>query len=803
MTRASYHLVIVMALLSHFPLYAQEVFNVHALELDNPAQGMADLSLFTQSGGQPPGIYLVSIYINGELQREVQNITFVSDERGQLHPQLTSAMLHRWGVKTDAFRTLADNMPIDSIERYIPMASTEFIFNQLRLNISIPQAAMVSDSPDAIDSADWDQGVSAALLNYNLSGGHGWSHSDRDRYYANLQSGVNMGAFRLRNYSIWNYDGKSGGRWQSISRYLQRDIAALKSQFILGDSYSPADIFDSLSFRGVQLASDDNMLPDSLRGFAPVIRGIAHSSAEVTVKQNGYTILRTYVAPGAFTLSDLYPTSSGGDLTVTVREADGSEHSFIQPFSAVPRMQREGRLKYAATVGKYRDSQDEPAFAQLTSMYGLANGMTVYNGVQYAEDYRAYALGIGFGLGTVGAVSADVTAARANAGNGASYRLLYSKSIAITGTNISLAGYRYSTSGFYTFADALNSGDGSRDDRRRQRLQLELSQRLGAVGSLFLSAWQQNYWHKKDRELTFSGGWSGQLSYISYNILYSQTQSQNGTSEGEKQLAVNVQIPLSGLLSDSWANLSTSSVKKGNTRAQIGIGGNALADRNLSYNVQQSYSQSERSGGNLSADYKGQYAEMNAGYSNSGNARQLNYGLKGGVVLHPYGVTFSQPLADQMVIVRTPGVKGIKVQNYPGIKTDPWGNAVLPYVSAYRKNSIMLDVEDLDDDVDIDTPVKTVIPTQGAVVVAGYSTRVGHRVLVSLTSKGAPVPFGAIVSTSTGSGIVGNEGVVYLSGIQSEEHLTVSWSKTQHCRVLLKLPPAGGQAIIHLREECR
>lgn len=48
----------------------------------------------------------------------------------------------------------------------------------------------------------------------------------------------------------------------------------------------------------------------------------------------------------------------------------------------------------------------------------------------------------------------------------------------------------------------------------------------------------------------------------------------------------------------------------------------------------------------------------------------------------------------------------------------------------------MLDVEDLDDDVDIDTPVKTVIPTQGAVVVARYSTRVGHRVLVSLTSRG-------------------------------------------------------------------
>lgn len=61
-------------------------------------------------------------------------------------------------------------------------------------------------------------------------------------------------------------------------------------------------IFDSVSFRGVQLASDDNMLPDSLKGFAPVVRGIAKSNAQVTIKQNGYTIYQTYVSPGALRL---------------------------------------------------------------------------------------------------------------------------------------------------------------------------------------------------------------------------------------------------------------------------------------------------------------------------------------------------------------------------------------------------------------------------------------------------------------------------------------------------------------------
>ena len=45
--------------------------------------------------------------------------------------------------------------------------------------------------------------------------------------------------------------------------------------------------------RGALLASDDEMLPDSQRGFAPVVRGIAKSNAEVSIEQNGYVIYRT------------------------------------------------------------------------------------------------------------------------------------------------------------------------------------------------------------------------------------------------------------------------------------------------------------------------------------------------------------------------------------------------------------------------------------------------------------------------------------------------------------------------------
>ena len=67
-----------------------------------------------------------------------------------------------------------------------------------------------------------------------------------------------------------------------------------------------------MSFRGVQLSSDDRMLPDSLR-YARW-SGTASTNARVSVYQRGYLIYETTVAPGAFALDELQTASYGGDL---------------------------------------------------------------------------------------------------------------------------------------------------------------------------------------------------------------------------------------------------------------------------------------------------------------------------------------------------------------------------------------------------------------------------------------------------------------------------------------------------------
>lgn len=804
-------------------LQAEDYFNPAALELPSE-QSEIDLAKFSVTGGQIPGSYRVDIYLNDN-KIETRDVTFV-DINGRLQPELTPDQLRAMGVKIDAFPALqmmAVDNPVTELERYIPAASSQFDFSQQRLNLSIPQAALTSEARGYVDPSLWDQGLPAALLNYTVSGASTRvnSRSGReDNYYLNLRSGLNLGAWRLRNYATLN-----NGNGQNVNTYLQRDVQKLQGQLTLGDSASPGEVFDSVQFRGAQIASDDNMVPDSLKGFAPVVRGIAQSNAQVTVRQSGYIIYQTYVPPGAFAITDLYPTSASGDLDITITEADGTERHLVQPFSAVPVMQREGRIKYAATAGEYRSSNNlarKPTFGQGTLIYGLPANTTLYGGLLTSERYNSQVIGIGHGFGALGSVSVDVTQANTELHDGSrhrghSYRFQYAKDIEATNTTFTLAGYRYSTSGFYDFREAneLGTADDNawqQNTNKRSKAQINLNQSLKSWGNVYLSAYQQDYWAQSGYERNISAGYNLSYNSINYGLSYSYSQA-TGNNASDRQIAFNVQVPLNKWLSNSWASYNVNSSKRGNTTHQVGLSGTALADNNLNYNVQQSYAnRGQGASGNANAAYKGTYGEVQGGYNYSGDSQQVNYGLQGGIVVHPYGVTFSQQQGDTLALVRAPGASNVKVENNTGVRTDWRGYAVVPYVSTYRQNRIALDTESLGENVDIDGNIQTVTPTSGAVVLADFKTRVGKRLLITLSYQGKPVPFGAVATLRQpkgaleNSGIVGSDGQIYLSGVPDEGVLLVKWGNAtdQNCQLAFTLPAAENSAsVLALTSVCR
>lgn len=830
-------------------------------------QMVADLSRFEKAGAQLPGNYQVDIYVNGKIKSS-QRLSFIDrgssqdDDEGSkknvavrdntgLMACLTLAELEDLGVNPLLFPPLSatENGQCTSPGLFIQEAFTTFDFQHMRLDLSIPQVAMKNSARGYIQPERWDEGINAFMLNYNLSGSNSHAQYGNSRsHYLQLNSGINLGPWRLRDNRTWNeYDSQSYSvrKWQHVKTYAERAIIPLRSVLTAGDTTTSGDVFDSLGFRGIQLATDDSMYPDSLRGFAPVVRGTASTNARVDIRQNGYTVYQTFVSPGAFAINDLFPVYSSGDLEVTVTEADGSLRSFTVPYSSVPVLQREGRLKYSLNAGRYQaasDSYSQPQFVQGTLVWGLPHNITTYGGMQYSQNYLSVLSGAGFNLGPLGALSADITHASSTLADGNTYqgqsvRFLYARSLNELGTTFQLTGYRYSTKGFHTLDETALKGmkgwryeENSVDregkpvkqpytdyynlyNNRRAKIQASISQRVGDLGSIYLSGVRQTYWNKSGASDSLQAGFNSSLGSINYSLTYNYNRDTNQPGS-DRSAFLSLSVPLDALLSSDttnrrrsvYATYSASRSSDEKISHQAGISGTALKGSNLGWNISQGFVRSEGNNGSLSAHYQGSYGSSNLGYSYSNNYRQVSYGMAGSALLHSDGLTFGQAIGETAVLVAAPGLSDVIVENETGVRTDWRGYTIKPYASVYRENRVALDMASLDDYAEIDNAVSRVVPTRGAVVRAAFKGYTGRRVLMTLTYHGQPLPFGTMVTAGERGGIVGDAGQVYLSGMPDEGIVQAEWGDGDgmHCSVPYRLEEkAGGQPVVRVNGMCR
>ena len=801
------------------PLYAENPANNNTAEgktyfdpdfLELPNKDAVDLSQF-ENNQQLAGSYYVDIYVNTNLIG-AKNLKFDKNSDNKLAPCLTLDDLKSFDIKIADYPELSNTQNGCVNLAIIPDAKSEFDFDSQRLYLSIPQIALAKNPRGYVDLADIDNGITALLLNYSYSGSKNTDRKggeDTTSNYVNLRPGINIGAWRLRNYTTWSNSSGQSNKWDTIYTYASRGINSLKSQLTLGDSISPSQVFDSVPFRGAQLATDDDMYPESLRGYAPVVRGIARSNAQVTIRQNGYTIYQTDVAAGPFEISDLYPTGSSGDLHVTIKESNGSEQVQIVPFASLPVLQREGYLAYSATAGQYRsyDSNvDKTKFGQFTVVYGLPHGVTAYGGSQLSEDYQSYSVGAGQNLGQFGAVSIDVTQSYAKLRSdikerGQSYRFRYNKNLNDIGTNIALAGYRYSTEGFYSLSEVF---DTFRDtnyvpeiERRRNRGEITLSQNLGdTYGSISAGYVNEDYWNSDRKTQSATLGYNNSWQGISYGLnytynkntsSYSYTTGTKNQSDEDHLFTFSVNIPFSLFDDTAYINFVSNHSSRDSSTGSMGVSASQLNNR-LNWSMQQGFTNQETgTTGNLNASYKGQYGEVSGGSGYSKDNYNLYYGVNGSLVAHSNGLVLGQQLGETAAIVEIPNAGDVPIMNQAGVVTNNQGYALVPYVTAYRKNTVDIDTSALPDNTEMELTSQTVAPSRGALVKASFAANVGYRAIIALTfANGKPVPFGAQAIFNDNNqlnSLVGNDGEVYLSGLAESGNFIIQYNEKQQCQV--------------------
>lgn len=259
-------------------VYAGVSFNPAFLAGDDNA--VADLNYFASGSSLKPGSYKVDLYVNKTFIRN-QSVRFEVGEKNEkdLQPVFTRKELEGLGVNVKSTHWTDDMQESDvlSLEKAMDDAHAIPDMDHLRLDLSIPQAALLNTARGYIPPEQWDQGINAFLLNYSVSGNKNYASSGEARsHFASIQPGLNIGPWRLRNNSSWSQNSNDSGStsdWENISTTLERNVQSLEGELTIGDTSTQGTLFDSVPVRGVRLASDENMLPDSQKGLHRQSRG--------------------------------------------------------------------------------------------------------------------------------------------------------------------------------------------------------------------------------------------------------------------------------------------------------------------------------------------------------------------------------------------------------------------------------------------------------------------------------------------------------------------------------------------------
>ena len=815
----------------------------NALFRGQSAHNTALLERLSQKETVLPDLYKVDVYVNRQFIQRME-LDFIEREHQKVEPCFDLEMLQKLGIAEQTLINInAQAQKCIFLSVYIPSSRIDFDFKRLRLDISLPQSEMRNLPRGYVSPTEWDAGNRIGFVNYagnyyHTSYQYSGHSQEQSAAYVSLNGGINIGKWQYRQQSSINHSSETGAKWTNIRSYVSRPIEPVQGVLTLGQIYSSGKFFSGLSFNGLSLSSDERMLPESMRGYAPAVQGIAKTNAKVSIVQNGKEIYQTTVAPGPFKISDLYPTNFNGDLIVKVQEADGTVSQFSVPFSAVPESIRAGASRYHFDIGKTRDIGENTLFSNLTYQRGINNAITLNSGLRIAEQYQAGLLGATYAAG-LGALGANVTYSRADLPTekgltGWMTNLTYSKTFQPTNTTIALAGYRYSTEGYRDLGDVIGVRDAfhhgqvweSSSYKQRSRFEVTLNQSLNDYGMLFVSGAIQNYRDGRDQDIqtqigygkAFSNGLNLNVSLVRQRYGYANLlgdglgpKSADTEKNNDTSMSASISFPLGGRNKARAPHLDLAYSHSNNSADlyQSTVSGPLGKDQSFNYAIGLSHDQNMHAT-TWTANLNKRLNNSNLGFNASVGEDywQAAANLQGAVALHSGGITFGPYLGETFALVEAKGAEGARIFNGQGTRINRQGYALLPAITPYRYNNISLDPAGISDRVEIETNDQRIVPYAGAAVKVQFKTRIGYPLLIQAKlNSGETVPLGADVLDEQKNviGMVGQGGQMYVRTASKSGKLSVQWGneESQQCEVpyfidddLLKQP------VIRLEQTC-
>lgn len=784
--------------------YSQDYFN--PMFLGSDVDSIDDLSYLSAGNNIAPGNYLLNLIISENSLGSI-NVKFKENDQRKVVACFTQEITKLIPFNTETSNKINDQSYHDeciAISTYINEFNYDVDLSTLTLDLFIPQIYLTSIRSTLANESDWDDGITALMTNYNVNGSYTKNRNmdDYSSEFFSFNNRFNIGAWRFHSSFYYNQSRmgeNSNHEWKTNNIFVTRNINSIKSTLTVGQNILGSTLFDSNPFIGISVGTSNEMLPDSARGYSPEIKGIAESRSKLTIRQNGNILYQEYVNPGPYNIDNLNSVGSSGDYEVELTSDQGIVTKYTVPYSSLPNLLRRGNYNYSFSLGQLDTVHAQKKdFLQGSFGYGLPFDTTLYSGYQIANDYMAYGFGLAKDIGHLGALSVDSIQARAKVieknYTGSSYRVLYAKAFSDTGTNIQLTGYRYSTSNYYTFSEAnynnsykYSTDDNffqSRNERKKNSFQVNVSQNLGNYGQLYLWGNINSYWGNDNKSQNLQFGWNKSFPDLN-NIMLSASYNKNTYRyTTDNAFYFSLSMPLSSGMDKNKMYL-TNSTSYNNSRYNnlTSLYGNTL-DNRLDYNIYQTASNNSQDSSNFNIRYRANIAEINAGTTLSSHSKEIDYGLRGSVLIHHGGIVFSRQVNDTAILVEALGAAGAQLDRAgENITISRNGYALVPYATPYHYNDVSLSPETFGTGYDIDGKILKTAPTRGAISKIVFDVRKGYNFLVSLKYKNKPIKFGTFIinEAKNTTSIVNEDSTVYLTGVTSGTRYTTNIGKDTTC----------------------
>jgi len=603
------------------------------------------------------------------------------------------------------------------------------------------------------------------FLNYDLTAN--WD--ERDSLGSGLLEAGIFGAAGVVTHSLASRHDPGQRTTRRLDTTWTRDFPTSVATLRVGDAITATGAWGrAVRFGGIQFGTNFRTQPTLVTTPLLVAQGSAIVPSTVEVFVNGRRAAREEVPPGPFTLDRLPAISGAGELEVVVTDILGRQQVISQPFYSGSALLRADLDEYSFELGSLRrdygerSNQYSDVIAAGTWRHGFSD---LFTGELHAELQGNGQSALGFDaawqMGTFGVVSGTGAIGGDDTGTGWLGGLGFERSA---------RSFSFFLRSQYISREFAQLASEEILQRPRQRSFVGAGYDLPAPGRVSLAWGRQSYWSASSIE-TLGLSYSvelGSAGYLSFNV--SHLSGEEGDTElllswtrsfGERRTS-------SAYVRSSTRDYDTDLELVGTLQRAVppGSGSGYLINGSTTGNYLLGYSLQGRNG-NLDLEA----AERN-------DQRGWRASAYGGLAITGAGVMTSRSLTDSFAVVQVADYADLTVylENQPIGVTDDHGRVLIDRLRPYEANGISLDPKEIPLDATLQKASMKVTPAYRSGPLIAFPIERELATLLKLALEdGRPVPPGARVIIRGEQFPVARDGVVYLTGIEHADHVSVEW----------------------------